>query len=64
MSSRRDFIKDKNEIAKRFMRAIFDANEAYAKSPADDDAAGRRMERTGRKDRRGGAGAHEPDHAA
>ena len=34
MSSRRDFIKDKNEIAKRFMRAIFDANESYAKSPA------------------------------
>jgi ABC-type nitrate/sulfonate/bicarbonate transport system substrate-binding protein len=34
MSSRRAFIKDKNEIAKRFMRAIFDANEAYAKSPA------------------------------
>jgi NitT/TauT family transport system substrate-binding protein len=33
MSSRRVFIKDKNEIAKRFMRAIFDANEAYAKSP-------------------------------
>ena len=35
MSSRRDYIKDKNEIAKRFMRAIFDANAAYAKSPAD-----------------------------
>jgi len=35
MSSRRDFIKDKNEIAKRFMLAIFDANEAYAKSPAE-----------------------------
>jgi ABC-type nitrate/sulfonate/bicarbonate transport system substrate-binding protein len=34
MSSRRDFIKDKNEIAKRFMQAIFDANAAYAKSPA------------------------------
>src|SRR3984885_15340511 len=33
MSSRRAFIKDKNEIAKRFMRAIFDANESYAKSP-------------------------------
>jgi len=33
MSSRRDFIKDKNELAKRFMRAIFDANEAYAKAP-------------------------------
>jgi ABC-type nitrate/sulfonate/bicarbonate transport system substrate-binding protein len=35
MSSRRDYIKDKNEIAKRFMRAIFDANVAYAKSPGD-----------------------------
>jgi ABC-type nitrate/sulfonate/bicarbonate transport system substrate-binding protein len=34
LSSRRAFIKDKNEIAKRFMRAIFDANEAYAKSLA------------------------------
>jgi ABC-type nitrate/sulfonate/bicarbonate transport system substrate-binding protein len=34
MSSRRDFIASKNELAKRFMRAIFDANEAYAKNPA------------------------------
>src|SRR5258708_14769156 len=34
MSSRRAFIKDKNEIARRFMRAIFDANESYAKSAA------------------------------
>jgi ABC-type nitrate/sulfonate/bicarbonate transport system substrate-binding protein len=34
MSSRRDYIKDKNEIAKRFMRAIFDANDAYNKDPA------------------------------
>jgi NitT/TauT family transport system substrate-binding protein len=34
MSSRRAFIRDKNEIAKRFMRAIFDANERYANSPA------------------------------
>jgi ABC-type nitrate/sulfonate/bicarbonate transport system substrate-binding protein len=33
MSSHRAFIKDKHEIATRFMRAIFDANEAYAKSP-------------------------------
>src|SRR5215467_8470973 len=33
MSSRRDFIKDRNELAKRFMRAIFDANDAYAKAP-------------------------------
>ena len=33
MSSRRVFIKDKNDLARRFMRAIFDANEAYAKSP-------------------------------
>jgi ABC-type nitrate/sulfonate/bicarbonate transport system substrate-binding protein len=33
LSSRRAFIKDKNEIAKRFMRAIFDANETYAKAP-------------------------------
>ena len=35
MSSRRDYMKDKNEIAKRFMLAIFDANAAYAKSPAE-----------------------------
>jgi NitT/TauT family transport system substrate-binding protein len=34
MSSRRDYIKDKNEIAKRFMLAIFDANATYARSPA------------------------------
>jgi NitT/TauT family transport system substrate-binding protein len=34
MSSRRDFIKDKTDLAKRFMRAIFDANEVYAKDPA------------------------------
>ncbi len=34
MSSRRDFIASKNELAKRFMRAIFDANETYAKNPA------------------------------
>ena len=34
MSSRRDFIATKNEVAKRFMRAIFDANEAYSKDPA------------------------------
>src|SRR3984893_3566684 len=34
MSSRRDFITKKNELAKRFMRAIFDANDAYAKEPA------------------------------
>jgi ABC-type nitrate/sulfonate/bicarbonate transport system substrate-binding protein len=35
MSSRRDYIKNRNEVAKRFMRAIFDANAAYAKSPAE-----------------------------
>lgn len=34
MSSRRDYIKDKNEVAKRFMRAIFDANDTYNKDPA------------------------------
>jgi NitT/TauT family transport system substrate-binding protein len=33
MASRRDFIEKKNEVAKRFMRAIFGANEEYAKSP-------------------------------
>jgi NitT/TauT family transport system substrate-binding protein len=35
MSSRRDFLRQKPEIAKRFMRAIFDANEAYARAPAE-----------------------------
>jgi ABC-type nitrate/sulfonate/bicarbonate transport system substrate-binding protein len=35
MGSRRDFLKQKPDIAKRFMRAIFDANEAYNKSPKD-----------------------------
>jgi ABC-type nitrate/sulfonate/bicarbonate transport system substrate-binding protein len=34
MSSRRDYIKDKNEIAKRFMQAVFDANDAYTKDAA------------------------------
>lgn len=33
MASRRDYIKGKNDVAKRFMRAIFDANAAYAKDP-------------------------------
>jgi sulfonate transport system substrate-binding protein len=33
MSSRRDFLKQKPDVAKRFMRAIFDANEAYARAP-------------------------------
>jgi NitT/TauT family transport system substrate-binding protein len=35
MSSRRDYIKSGNEVARRFMRAIFDANAAYARSPAE-----------------------------
>jgi ABC-type nitrate/sulfonate/bicarbonate transport system substrate-binding protein len=35
MSSRHDYLKQKPEIAKRFMRAIFDANEAYAKAPGE-----------------------------
>jgi ABC-type nitrate/sulfonate/bicarbonate transport system substrate-binding protein len=34
MSSRRDYIKNQNEIAKRFMLAIFEANAAYIKDPA------------------------------
>jgi ABC-type nitrate/sulfonate/bicarbonate transport system substrate-binding protein len=34
MASRRDFIARKNELGRRFMRAIFDANEEYAKAPA------------------------------
>ena len=35
MSSRRDYLKQKPDVAKRFMRAIFDANEAYARAPAE-----------------------------
>jgi ABC-type nitrate/sulfonate/bicarbonate transport system substrate-binding protein len=33
MASRRDFIAKNNELAKRFLRAIFDANAEYAKAP-------------------------------
>src|SRR5205809_5472365 len=33
MSGRRDFLKQKPDVAKRFMRAIFDANEVYARAP-------------------------------
>jgi ABC-type nitrate/sulfonate/bicarbonate transport system substrate-binding protein len=33
MASRRDFIAKKNDLARRFMRAIFDANAEYAKAP-------------------------------
>jgi NitT/TauT family transport system substrate-binding protein len=35
LSSRRDFMKQKNDVAKRFMQAIFDANATYAKAPAE-----------------------------
>jgi len=35
MSSRRDYLAKNPEAAKRFMRAIADANEAYAKAPRD-----------------------------
>jgi ABC-type nitrate/sulfonate/bicarbonate transport system substrate-binding protein len=34
MSSRRDFMAAKNELAKRFMLAIFDANKTYAENPS------------------------------
>ena len=34
VASRRDFIAKKNELGRRFMRAIFDANDEYAKAPA------------------------------
>ena len=33
MSSRRDFMAQKNDVAKRFMRAIFDANATYVQDP-------------------------------
>src|SRR3954471_11524456 len=35
LSSRRDYLNQKHEIAKRFMQAIFDANDAYTKAPAE-----------------------------
>src|ERR1044071_9254920 len=35
MSSRRDYLAQYPEIARRFLRAIADANEAYARAPAD-----------------------------
>jgi NitT/TauT family transport system substrate-binding protein len=35
MSSRRDYLAQNPDIARRFLRAIADANEAYARAPAD-----------------------------
>jgi NitT/TauT family transport system substrate-binding protein len=35
MSSRRDYLVQNQETARRFLRAIADANEAYARAPAD-----------------------------
>ena len=35
MSSRRDYLAQNPDIAKRFLRAIADANQAYARAPAD-----------------------------
>jgi ABC-type nitrate/sulfonate/bicarbonate transport system substrate-binding protein len=35
MSSRRDYLAQNPEISRRFLRAIADANEAYARAPAD-----------------------------
>jgi ABC-type nitrate/sulfonate/bicarbonate transport system substrate-binding protein len=35
LSSRRDYLAQNPEIARRFLRAIADANEAYARAPAD-----------------------------
>ena len=46
MSSRRDFIGHADEVAKRFMRAIFDANDAYSRIAARHGRRDRRMERT------------------
>jgi len=33
LTSRRDFLKQKPDVARRFLRAIFDANEAYESAP-------------------------------
>ena len=35
MSSRRDYLGKNTDVAKRFLRAIADANEAYARAPDD-----------------------------
>jgi sulfonate transport system substrate-binding protein len=35
MTSRRDYLQQKPEVAKRFLRAIADANAAYARAPAE-----------------------------
>jgi NitT/TauT family transport system substrate-binding protein len=35
LSSRRDYLAQNPDIARRFLRAIADANEAYARAPAD-----------------------------
>jgi ABC-type nitrate/sulfonate/bicarbonate transport system substrate-binding protein len=35
LGSRRDFIAQKPDVARRFMRAIFDANDAYNRSPKE-----------------------------
>jgi ABC-type nitrate/sulfonate/bicarbonate transport system substrate-binding protein len=35
LSSRRDYLAQNPEIARRFLRAIADANEAYARAPTD-----------------------------
>ena len=35
MSSRRDYLAKNPDVARRFLRAIADANEAYARAPAD-----------------------------
>jgi ABC-type nitrate/sulfonate/bicarbonate transport system substrate-binding protein len=35
LSSRRDFMQQKNDVARRFMRAIFEANDAYTKAPSE-----------------------------
>ena len=36
MASRHKFMAEKNDVAKRFMRAIFDANESFKKAPKAD----------------------------
>jgi len=35
LSSRRDFLKDNDEVARRFMKAIGEANDAYKNSPKE-----------------------------
>ena len=58
LSSRRDYLAQNPEIARRFLRAIADANEAYARAPTDMTAL--IAEWGGQDDKVGRAGSGRP----